>query len=181
MRQLPSVLFVLAALFSAASARAQENVSYVTFRIASLPPAGSNMWMATYADPRGTAKFIISMPIDADAEQDPKGFLRHVDGSKPQPFLERLTHALGATRIERVLAVQQLDLEFAVLGTHEQRLPNRGGFAREPPGNWILIKLFLADDAEVYLNLNPVEGIGELSAKDETYGDTVVRELASVL
>ena len=51
-----------------------------------------------------------------------------------------------------------------------------------PPGNWIVTKAFLADGtAEVYLNLDPADGIGEFALKDEEYAQTVLRELETVL
>jgi hypothetical protein len=52
----------------------------------------------------------------------------------------------------------------------------------KPPGHWTTGKLFLADgDAEVFLNLDSEEGIGEFSIKDEDFADVVIRELAKVL
>lgn len=46
------------------------------------------------------------------------------------------------------------------------------------------MKIFLGgtnDEAEVFLNFNPVSGKAQFSEKDVVYGDLVVAELASVL
>jgi hypothetical protein len=56
-----------------------------------------------------------------------------------------------------------------------------GSFTSSKPGNWIAVKLFLADgEGEVYLNINPAIGQGEFTTKDPEYGEVVLRELASV-
>ena len=44
------------------------------------------------------------------------------------------------------------------------------------------MKIFFGDDeAEVFLNANPVSGKAEFSIKDPDYGDQVLAELAKVL
>jgi hypothetical protein len=57
-----------------------------------------------------------------------------------------------------------------------------GTFGSEPKGDWVAAKLFLGDgEGEVFLNLDPIGGYGELSMKDEAYGDAVLHELGRLL
>jgi hypothetical protein len=58
-----------------------------------------------------------------------------------------------------------------------------GGFSDKPPGDWVIVKLFLpkgGDDGDVFLNINPLLGKGEFSMEDEHPGDFVVQELDRV-
>jgi hypothetical protein len=73
-------------------------------------------------------------------------------------------------------------------GTHEAHTTKPlgedaigGTFTSSKPGDWIALKLFLADgEGEVYMNLDPVAGQGEFAAKDPEYAEVVLRELARV-
>lgn len=41
--------------------------------------------------------------------------------------------------------------------------------------------MFLSDgEGEVYININPVAGLGEFTTKDPEHGEVVFRELATV-
>ncbi|WP_416492478.1 hypothetical protein [Variovorax sp. tm] len=65
---------------------------------------------------------------------------------------------------------------------HQSRSSRSSGFSSVPAGDWIAGKLYFDDGAaEVYMNLNPKEGIGEFSVKDAVYAEKVLRALASVL
>jgi hypothetical protein len=105
-------------------------------------------------------------------------------GSDNTALLEDLKTALEAKQLPvNTKRVRELPFDAVVLG--EKQSENAGGgFADKPPGDWVVVKLFLpkgGDDGEVFLNLNPVLGKGEFSIKDEDYGDFVVQELARVL
>jgi hypothetical protein len=107
-----------------------------------------------------------------------------VPGSDNSELLEDLTKALEAKRVPSEVP-RQIELAFdaAVLGERQSR-NSGGGYSDNPPGDWILIKIFLPkgeDEGEVFLNLNPVLGKAEFSIKDSDYGDYVVQQLAKVL
>jgi hypothetical protein len=102
-------------------------------------------------------------------------------GSDCTQFLRALGPALGAKGVPAASPLPRIDASVAILGTNQSRGPD-GGFFSSPPGPWTATKLFLADgEAEVFLNLDPVDGMGEFSQKDEDYAETVMAELAKVL
>ena len=111
-----------------------------------------------------------------------KGAFFPESGSDPTVFLAELKQALEAKRMPgKVPKAASLPFEFVVLANNQSR-SNDGAFSDKPKGDWITMKVFLADDqGEVYLNLNPVSGKGEFSIKDSDYGDFVLAELAKVL
>jgi hypothetical protein len=102
-------------------------------------------------------------------------------------FLKALAPHLGFRgRLPAPRPADRLVTSVAVLGTNQSRAGKSrtiaGGFSSQPPGNWTVTKLFLADgEGEVFLNLNPVERVGEFSVKDEEYATTVITELAKIL
>jgi len=58
-----------------------------------------------------------------------------------------------------------------------------GGLNAEPPGNWTAVKLFIGEgdqEAEVFLNFNPVIGKAQFSIKDDSYGDILLSQFAKV-
>ena len=56
-----------------------------------------------------------------------------------------------------------------------------GKFTSSKQGDWIAFTLFLSDgEGEVYININPVAGLGEFTTKDPEHGEVVFRELATV-
>jgi hypothetical protein len=102
-------------------------------------------------------------------------------------FLKEVAHVIQAIddvpqASERV---DRLDVSTAFLGTSLSRQGGNdviaGTFSSKPGGNWICFKLFLADgEGEVYVNINPVLGQGEISIKDPEYAEAVLREFAKV-
>jgi hypothetical protein len=147
-------------------------------------------WLATHDSKAGVARFKIRMILKKPSGDSPiafsKGaFLREKD-SQPSEFLRQIAKALEAEGTGTgEPKVDVLDFTVGLLG---QRLtrgsgPDQfaGGFTSEPPGDWIATKVFVADgEGEFFLNLNPKEGIGEISIKDSDYGDIVLQELARV-
>ena len=108
-------------------------------------------------------------------------------GSDCAEFLRALAPTLGFTGAMPTPApAGRLDASMAILGMNQSRESENaevaGGFTSDPAGNWLVTKLFLADgEGEVFLNLNPKDGVGEFSVKDEEYGAVVVTESARVL
>ncbi|HSR66857.1 MAG TPA: hypothetical protein VLU25_02855 [Acidobacteriota bacterium] len=102
-------------------------------------------------------------------------------------FLKEIARAIEAeadipSHPERV---DRLEFSTAILGTSLRRNVGddlvAGRFTSTKPGDWIVFKLFLGEEeAEVYLNINPVSGEGEFAPKDTDYGPAVLRELAKV-
>jgi hypothetical protein len=105
-------------------------------------------------------------------------------GSDNSVLLEDLKKALEAQEIPRKPSrMVELSFDAVVLGEHQSRHAS-GGYSDKPPGDWILLKLFLpkgGDDGEVFLNLNPVLGKAEFSIKDSDYGDYLLAQFAKVL
>jgi hypothetical protein len=104
--------------------------------------------------------------------------------SQNSVLLKRLKVALGATHLPRSSKkIRRLPFTAVVLGENQSR-SNDDAYADDPPGNWISIKMFLpagGDRAELYLDINPVEGVGEFSMKDSQYGDYLLAAFAKVL
>lgn len=102
-------------------------------------------------------------------------------------FLKDVGHAIDAESDipTQTSKLDRLEFSTAILGTSLSRESGdsviAGSFTSSKPGNWIALKLFLADgEGEVFLNIDPVGGNGEFAVKDPDYGDVVVRELARV-
>lgn len=112
-----------------------------------------------------------------------KGAFTRRPGSVNGLFLKDLAKAIqasGGVPKANVQETDRLEFDLALLGLSLTR-DAMGGFTNDPDGDWIATKIFLAGgEAEVYLNLNPEEGVGEFSIKDPEYGDIVVSELTKV-
>ena len=105
-------------------------------------------------------------------------------GSQNSALLEDLKKALDAKQIpHNSPRVAELAFDAVTLGEKQSR-DSKGGYSSTPPGDWVAMKLFFPkgqDEAEVFLNFNPVLGKGEFSIKDSDYGDYLLREFAKVL
>lgn len=155
---------------------------------ASDKPSSDNTqrYQAAYVAEGKTARFEIELTMARPSGQIPVAFTKgkfiSVADSDASGLLMALQKTLGAKTVpSNPQRVAELPFRAVILGQHVSHSPN-GGFAVQPPGNWTTVKLFLGnDDAEVFLNLNPVLGKGEFSIKDPEYGDKVLEELARVL
>lgn len=156
---------------------------------ASLDSAGFRFYDCTYHVEGKTARFRLQFKQNrAMAGEIPiapgEGKFLAVAGSENSILLRDLKTALDAKKIPTSSPrVKELAFDAIVLGENQSR-NSSGGFAETPPGDWILIKIFLpkgGDDGEVFLNLNPVLGKGEFSIKDSDYGDYLLKEFAKVL
>jgi hypothetical protein len=147
--------------------------------------------MATAARGDEIAKFRIELIINEPKRNElftfTKGALIREGGADGQWFLAELGRLLKARSIpEKATPLDRLAFDATILGMSQSRdgRPDQpaDAYASDPPGNWIVTKVFVANgDGEFYLNLNPTDGCGEISLKDEEYGDIVVRELAMIL
>ena len=150
--------------------------------------SGAIQWVAAYSAGGKTAKFRIELgPSEPNKNTDipisfGKGRFLTEPGSDASIFLADLKKALEAKTIpSKVEKVASLPFEFVILGKGQLR-PSDGGFSGNLPGEWVNMKIFLANgEGEVYLNLNPIVKKGEFSIKDVDYGDVVIAELAKVL
>ena len=187
MRLLNAPAIVLIA-FHSLVCNAQDDPNTVRFNIAKVRNIniGKEMasWQATYDAPSGSAKFIINVELPINAKVHPvsisKGSFKRVEGSKPSALLIALKKALEAKRIPVPLEkLNELNFDVAILENNSTLEQNLDFYGRD--GGWIKTKIFLSnDEAEVYLNLNPSQGVGEFSIKDEEYGDRVLQELAKI-
>jgi hypothetical protein len=152
--------------------------------------SGSQQWVATYAAAGKTAKFRIELgPGHSSDKEDKalhvsfgKGRFLSEPGSDASVFLLDLKKALEAKTVpNKVGRAASLPFDFVILGEKQSRTSD-GGFNTNPPGDWMVMKIFLAGgEGEVFLNLNPAANKAEFSIKDADYGDIVLAELAKVL
>jgi hypothetical protein len=107
-----------------------------------------------------------------------------VQGSEDAALLEDLRRVLLAPHPAlKSRKVSELPFDGVILGRNQSKV-SISGYNAKPPGNWMLMKIFLpkgGDDGEVFLNINRVDGKGEFSIKDSDYGDYVLNALAEVL
>jgi hypothetical protein len=103
-------------------------------------------------------------------------------GTSCRNFLASLTKALKfAGTIPVVASSQRCVAEIIAISDHVERMPGGHGFKPSASGTWFVSKLVFSDTgAEVYLNLDDKNGIGELSLKDEGYAPDVVAKFASI-
>jgi hypothetical protein len=150
--------------------------------------ANSQVYDCTYQARGKLAKFRLEFGHSAMSGAIPMAsahgrFLPMV-GSENAELLGDLMKALEAKQYPaRSPRVSELAFDAVLLGEKQSRNPT-GGYADKPPGDWMVVKIFLpkgGDEGEVFLNLNPVLGKGEFSIKDSDYGDYVVTQLAKVL
>jgi hypothetical protein len=166
----------------------------VNFDIALVPVAnGSRAWLATYSSQGKVARFRIEldMPKETDSKSVPgidiglgKGAIKAESGSDASVMLLDLKKALDAKNLPtKTKRADSLPFSYVILGENNSLAPG-GGLSATPAGEWTAMKIFLHannDEAEVFLNFNPVEGKAQFSQKDPDYGDVVLAQLATVL
>jgi len=112
------------------------------------------------------------------------GAILSVVDSDNSTMLVALAKALEAKHAPaHVERASRLPFTYVILGENNSQASG-GGFSVKPPGNWTAMKIFIGegdDEAEVFLNFNPVSRKGQFSEKDIDYGDTVLAKLATVL
>jgi hypothetical protein len=166
----------------------------VGFNISPLPSNDrARRWLATYSDQNRTARFTIEIGPPAPMDSEVGGSLKMSSGSgailaaadsDAGTMLVALAKALEAKHVPtHIQRTSRLPFTYVILGENNSQASG-GGFVAKPPGNWTTMKIFIGDgndDAEVFLNFNPVSRRAQLSEKDIDYGDTVVAKLATVL
>lgn len=170
---------------------ASQNTEYPgSFRIKEIkseatPEGTRKTWLATIQRDGFNSAFRIELLMKTLKPNElfafSKGAFVREPNSNNEPFLRELAKLLSAKEIpDRVATSDRLDFGFTVLGTSQSH-DRDDGFSSEPAGNWMATKVFVADgEGEFFLNLNPVDSAGEISLKDEEYGDTVIKALAPV-
>jgi hypothetical protein len=168
----------------------------VEFVIKQLPNEnGANVWQAFYISQGKSAHFKIELGPAKEEKKDPKdppnlsiatgaGRLVSEPGSDASVFLTDLKKALLAKSLPaKIQRAPSIPFEFVKFGDHLSPASG-GGMSVDPPGNWVSMKLFFGegdDESQVFLNLNPVDGVGQFSLKDEEYGDLLLAQFAKVL
>lgn len=154
------------------------------------PEEGRMKWDANYTSHGKTARFTLELTGGKAAKDSPfvpgHGFFYRVPGSDCGGLLADLKPVLGANHPpKRGKRVDKLAFDLAILGVDQSRAPDTaesfGGFQSEPPGDWMTVKVFLPNDIEFFLNINSNAGEAEFSMKDESYGDDILKKLATVL
>jgi hypothetical protein len=147
----------------------------------------TGQWTATYTAQGKTAHFRIV--IDPSNDKNPqfasgKGKFVAEPGSDASTLIPELKNALEAKSLPtKVLRTSDLPFEYVSLGDHLSQISG-GGFNTKPAGHWTALKVFVGadqDEAEVFLNINPVLNKAEFSIKDADYGDPMLAKLAQVL
>jgi hypothetical protein len=150
-------------------------------------------WLATYKSDNSEAHFYIDMILKQRKKDDvfvfTTGKIRSAKQTNYKPLREALAKVLNTNSIpQNVSITSELPIDVAILGYDQSKVVSEDGsvvageFSPDPPGNWIVTKVFVASgEGEFYLNLNPIEKKGEISMKDPEYGDIVLKELAKVL
>jgi hypothetical protein len=145
--------------------------------------------LASHESKEGMARFRISLVLKKLGGELPVSFSRGAlireNDSKPVEFLREVAKVLEAKHYKPGKRADRLDLTLAILGQNLSRGSGTnqiaGGFTSEPAGDWITTKVFVADgEGEFFLNLNPKQGIGEISIKDPEYGNIVLKELSRI-
>lgn len=192
------LLFVAAPSYSTKSTSNSETERYVSdpnsvgFDIASVPRNSGAAWAATYTSGGKVARFQIelgpSRPFDQEAGIEMRsGAGRFIADprSEGNVLLADLAKALEAKTVPKhVRRVDAVSFDYVTLGERQsQAQDGRGGFSDKPPGNWTPMKVFVGKqgDCSFFLNLNPVIKKGQISIKDEDYGNCAIAQLAKVL
>ncbi|MFZ0580587.1 MAG: hypothetical protein WAN72_06885 [Candidatus Acidiferrales bacterium] len=167
----------------------------VSFDLA--PVAGvtdSSQWIASYRSQGRIARFRIELGQQKPFEQQESPmppvttgvgqFVAEQD-SDPSALLIDLQKALEAKEFpKRVEKVKALPFKYLNFGANLSHAPTGGGMFADPPGNWTSMKIFLGtkqQEADLFLNINPVTRKGEFAIKDPEYGDRVLAQLAKIL
>jgi hypothetical protein len=140
-------------------------------------------FIATYTAHEKMARFRIQLdPPNSSAKKFVVGkgrFLRE-PRSDAAAILSDLAIVLEAKNVpKQTRRASSIPFEYVILGDNMSKGKNGFGVS---PGHWSLLKLFFGnDDAELFLNLNPVIRKGEFSIKDPDYGDYLMAQLAQIL
>jgi hypothetical protein len=145
-------------------------------------------WAVTCAEAPSAPAFRFQLRLPPDQKEFVFTTARFLREERPAPDCLRIIGAaLGAAEIPSPAEeLPELSVDAAILGRNLSRGTGEtilaGGFTSDRPGDWIAVKVFVAGgEGEFYVNVNPVQGVGEIASKDPEYTDIVVSELSKVL
>lgn len=169
--------------------RAPRESQSVVFAIEPAPPRDPSRlgWIATHTAEGKIARFRIEL------EPEPKGAtlpafvkcrLSREPDSDGSAMLKKLAGSLGGAVPSIGPGIEGVDAPTVILARNLSR-GGRGNqvaglFGTEPPGSWISTKMTF-DEAEVFLNLDPIAGYAEFSLKDPGYGPRLLKLFGQLL
>jgi hypothetical protein len=196
MRLNPS--FALAGLLAACAPGSHSHVHFsegaLGFRISELPSTrpGTRHWRATWDSAGQRTQFDIVLLVPPPGDSAPfeftHGWLLRRAPSESGLFLAQLA-ALHHVPFGDIGFETHDSLPFtaAILGRDQSQGTSpsdlrAGAFRSDPPGPWLVTKLFLADgDAELFFNVDSADGVAEFVPKDPEYGRLLLPLLGSIL
>jgi hypothetical protein len=171
----------------------QDEPPKVQFDIKDASPARGpydvHLYDCTYQAGGKTARFRLQLKQKGSVAGEipmaaAEGKFLAVADSDNSVLLQDLRKALEGKQMPRTFSrIAELSFDAVVLAERQSRSAS-GEYSDNPPGDWILVKLFLpkgGDDGELFLNLNPILGKAEFSIKDSDYGDYLLAQFAKVL
>jgi hypothetical protein len=164
------ISFAVLIVIGVAAARqksTESDLGYVLFRIKALSTAGpTSLYDCSYTRDGKTARFKIELTVEKQIDNtigpiwSGRGRFIPYPTSDPKEFLRDLGAALHAKKQHPPAnKVSEVKFEMVQLADKASWDP-AGGLNTKPPGDWLGYKLFLGkkDDAEVFLDLNPIAG-----------------------
>jgi len=164
------------------------------------PSESMRIFEAEYAANGATARFALGFRAPKSGATDMavvKAAILSRPGSDARSLLAALARLHGGSLVRSTARrLPRIDITAAVLG--QSLSPGAGadviagGFSTKPPGDWLVLKLFLdtpdgattekiGEPAEIFVALNPSAGRGWFLAKDPEYWPELNRVLATVL
>lgn len=194
----PAAVLVLITLMAGCTLRSNRPAHFsegaLGFRVSELPSpqAGTHHWLATWDSAGQRTQFEIVLlglpPGDSTPFAFTRGWLLRHPPSEAGHFLAQLA-ALHQIPFGNLGFETRDSLPFtaAILGRNQSQGTSpsdvrAGAFRGDPPGPWLVTKLFLAEgDAELFLNVDITDGLAEFLPKDPEYGKLLIPLLGSIL
>jgi hypothetical protein len=169
--------------------RPRDGSDVVGFELIRLTPSDgeTHAWLARYPTQPSAVEFEIRMRVAEPAGSSPFAqgsvLFRRVAGTSGAGFLRDLARALSLPGVPPPPGppFEELRCEVSFMGSRLTRGDGAdviaGSFTAQPPGDWIVGKVFFAGgDGEIFLAVNPAAGRGEFLAKDPDLSAAVVGE-----
>jgi hypothetical protein len=146
-------------------------------------------WQATFQSASGSAQFEIALVLPPPDPNSLFGFSTGGFIANPSSdysdFVRAVAKALQAGQPKSgkpsKVGSNRLDFNVAILGRNVKHETSGAAGSSQTGADWLVTKVFVANgQGEFYLNLNAKAAIGEISIKDEDYGDIVLGEFAKV-
>jgi len=149
---------------------------------------GMRAWNARYVTGTSVDEFAIEMRIAEPVAPSPFAqgsiLFRRTPGSTGAALLRDLSRVLGLPEEPTPgMPLDELRCDASFMGSRLTRGDGpdtiAGSFTMQPPGDWIVAKVFFSGGAgEVFLAVNPAAGRGEFLRKDPELSEPVVREFS---